>query len=245
MGDDNEVDNVEPRNTARSYMHSNMDGSPRMLYNLPQAKICHFYRDGDITQPASKLVINQRYYRNLDLVQNELTNRMNLPSGVRAIYTPTGRHKVHSIDDLQTEGKYVCSDHIVRPKGVDIARVGQVPLWHGAGRPKSWQRKYNEQLRDLPEDEYFRPRRKKAWDNDRQRLPPIHRSQDSQKRLTIFPSINPDDKQVVMVNRKSVQSFEDFMVDLGNLFNLSVRRVFTLDGRPVWSEFELILQERK
>lgn len=234
MADETEHGNGEAHNTARSghNMHSNMDGSPRMLYALSPVKVCHFYKDGDVTHPASKLVINQRYYRNLDLVQTELTNRMNLPSGVRAIYTPHGKHKVHSVEDLQTEGKYVCSSKVVKPVGVDINMVGLAPVWHDAGRPNSWQRKLNETLRDPPPEERFRPRRK-AWSDDRQKLPPISRSQDSHKKITVFPNVNPDDRQVIVLDRKSPQSFDDFLVDLGNLFHLTVRRIFTLEGRPV------------
>ena len=216
--------------TAPNYSHLN--GSPRMLQNLPQAKICHFYRDGDVTHPASKLVINQRYYRNLDLVQSELTNRMNLPAGVRAIYTPTGKHKIHSLEDLQSDGKYVCSSKEARAQGVDLNQVSEVRPWMGAGRPASWQRRFNEQLKELPQSEYFRPRMK-AWENDRRKLPPIYRSRDSQKKIMVFTNVNPDDRQTITISRRYVQSFEDFMVELGNLFHIPVRRIFTIDGRPV------------
>lgn len=67
-----------------------------------------------------------------------------LPSGVRAVFTPRGRHELHALSQFENGGHYICaaenpatSSHM-RP--LDLAHVlRDAPRWH-CGRPPSGRR---------------------------------------------------------------------------------------------------------
>jgi hypothetical protein len=94
----------------------------QMLYQPPDSRICYFYRDGNSNTGAVKVVVNQRLYPTVETLKEELTRRVEgLPFGVRGIYTPAGRDAIESIDQLQNEGRYVCSTVAGKARGVATA----------------------------------------------------------------------------------------------------------------------------
>ena len=68
-----------------------------------------FYRNGDINFGGTDVCISSQRYRSLDALMQDLNRKMNLPRGVRAIYTPGGATKISSMRDFQQGGCYVCS----------------------------------------------------------------------------------------------------------------------------------------
>lgn len=75
----------------------------------PTSTKVKFYRNGDINFGGTEVCISSQRYRSLEALVQDLNHRMNLPRGVRAIYTPGGVTKISSIHDFQQGGCYVCS----------------------------------------------------------------------------------------------------------------------------------------
>ena len=209
--------------------------APRLshLYQPPQTKICYFYKDDDVTCRRLKLAINKKYYNNVEILKGDLTKKVpGLPFGVRSIYTSHGRHSVGSVDDLEHDRHYVCSTY-KKAKGVDISRVQQSkPSWHG-GRVSSGRGAYSRSLREPPDIHSVEtPRRTKhAW------APP--RDTDSgpfpvrPKKITVIDQDRPTQRHIILLNRKTAQTFEQVLEDMSEMFQMPCKRLYTLDGRPV------------
>jgi len=203
------------------------------LYQPPRAKVCYFYKDNDQTFRGLKLTVNKKYYNNVEVLKRELTKKVpGLPFGVRSIYTPSGRHSVGSLDNLEHDGHYVCSTHTRKARGVDILRLHDVKPWHG-GRAPSGRRRYNATLREPADIQSLEsPRRlKAAW------VP--HRDSDSgpfpsrPKKVTLIDMERPTTRHVLLLNRKTAQSFEQILEDISQMFQMPCRKLYTIDGRPV------------
>ena len=82
---------------------------------------CYFYSDGNQYRQPHRVPIAWDRYRSLNSLLQDLTGKVtDLRYGVRAIFTPRGRHRISSLEQLKNEGDYVCSDNRTRAKGVDI-----------------------------------------------------------------------------------------------------------------------------
>lgn len=143
------------------------------------------------------------------------------------------------VDDLQDNGRYVCSTQRHHALGVDIGRVHSQKVWRG-GRPPSARKA---QLRYLSDSETSLP-------NDR--LPPIrprrvwNSSSDSggvssslyggirtPKKIRVIRNGDPSKTHVYLLNRSTRESFENVLQSIGEMFQMPARRLFTLQGRPV------------
>ena len=69
-----------------------------------KAKKVMFYKSGDTNFSGLRMAITKRNYRSFDSLLDDLNNKVWLPSGVRNIHTPGGKHGVVSVDDLE-DGK--------------------------------------------------------------------------------------------------------------------------------------------
>lgn len=193
------------------------------LYMQPNTKTCIFYKDGDPNFSGVKLAVNPRYYHNIDILQDELTSKIDkLSNGVRSIYTPAGRHVVSSIKDLENQGKYICSSSRRQAKGLNLNRVGLRP-WMG-GKPASGRRYHR-----WP-DPGQRPARK-AWIGPRDHDPYPYRN--APKKITVIKNAEPSERHVILLNRRTLQTFEQILDDLSEMFHMAVRRIFTAGGRAV------------
>lgn len=76
---------------------------------LPTSTKVKFYRNGDINFGGVEVCISNQRYRSLEALVQDLNERMNLPRGVRAIYTPRGVTRISSIRDFEQGSCYVCS----------------------------------------------------------------------------------------------------------------------------------------
>jgi retinitis pigmentosa 1 len=200
------------------------------LYGNSRTKMCYFYKDGDIHQKAFKMVINPRRYHDLDILKNELTEKVpDLPFGVRSIYTPHGRTVINSLDDLQDSGNYVCSTHRNKARGVDIARVSKRPTWH-RGRPGS-KHMLNRYFRHQ-EEQAKSPPRKKAWSQINKDNEHLYATR-APKKITVLKNGEPHIRHTILLNRKTSQSFEQVIEDMCQIFQMPIRKVYTVEGRPV------------
>ncbi|XP_072102328.1 doublecortin domain-containing protein 2B [Mobula birostris] len=76
---------------------------------VPQAKNVVVFKNGDPFFTGRKLVINQRQILTFETFLNEVTNNISAPVAVRNIYTPSGRHRVLALNQLQNGCYYVAA----------------------------------------------------------------------------------------------------------------------------------------
>lgn len=67
-----------------------------------------FVKNGDKFFEGVKVNITQRNMRSWENLLSELSRRIDLPAGVRHIYTPNSGHKVKSLSQLEHNNTYVC-----------------------------------------------------------------------------------------------------------------------------------------
>lgn len=94
--------------------------------------IATFVKNGDKFFEGVKLNITQRNMRNWDTLLAELSRKIELPAGVRHIYTPEGGHRVKSLSQLEHQKTYVCGSS--EPfKKMDYTKVRN-PDWRAASK---------------------------------------------------------------------------------------------------------------
>ena len=69
---------------------------PRRPYQQPNESqsgvaVAYFYREGDQRFAPQRVVVNRRRYTSVDALKNELSDKIQLPRGVRTIFTPRGK----------------------------------------------------------------------------------------------------------------------------------------------------------
>lgn len=82
---------------------------PYPLVDTTPAKTILVYRNGDQFYVGRKFVFSQRHVANFEVLLEQLTAQVDVPFGVRRLYTPTRGRSVHELDALQTGGKYVAA----------------------------------------------------------------------------------------------------------------------------------------
>lgn len=96
--------------------------------------IVSFVKNGDKFFEGVKLNITQRNMRNWETLLAELSRRIELPAGVRHIYTPEGGCRVKSLSQLEHCKTYVCASS--EPfKRMDYGNVRN-PDWKAASKVK-------------------------------------------------------------------------------------------------------------
>ncbi len=226
------------------------------------AKTCYFYSDGNQFRQPLRVPIAWDRYRNINSLLQDLTVKVtDLRYGVRAIFTPQGRHRISNLRQLKDEGDYVCSDSRVKAKGVDIYRIHVPSQWHG-GRPPSPTKRYNDLLRSAKQ----RSTRRRKERRQTRSLPTSNSSQDSggatafsnvvvsrpgrggpsftERRAEakrILVSLNGDSfrRHVVKIDRRTA-GFEQVMEDLASIFGRPLKKMFDAKGEPV-SAFHLFI----
>ena len=205
------------------------------LYSKPQTKVCYFYKDDDVNFGAIRMAINPRRYKSVETLKKELTPKVKgLPFGVRSIYTPGGHDQVGSIDSLQDNGHYVCSTHPSRAQGVDIARVHGRRVWR-TGRPPSGRKEHLAYLSEAEGEQRPPPAQaRRAWKAGSQfaSIPSMR----APKKIQVILNGDPQQKHILLLNRRTTQNFEQVLRDLGQMFQIRPNKLYTLEGRPVSSQ---------
>ena len=232
----------------------------QMLYPSPETRVCYFYRDGNSNSGAVKVVVNQRLYPTVDTLKEELTRRVDgLPFGVRGIYTPAGRDAIESIDQLHHEGRYVCSTVAGKARGVDILRADAHgnQVWVPAHRVSSGRRALNALLRGSGKTRIPGVwQTQQAWgpggaattdhaDLDREvkvsAATAIGASRRSApKKIVVIRFDEISQRQTLLLSRRTSQSFEQILVDLSAMFQTTIRNIYTIEGRQVFSSMSTI-----
>ncbi|XP_049758772.1 doublecortin domain-containing protein 2C [Elephas maximus indicus] len=121
------------------------------LTDTTPAKTILVYRNGDQYYVGKKFVFNRRRVASFEAFLNQLNEAIEVPFGVRRLYTPTHGHQVQELDSLQQGGKYVAAGrerfkkldycHIVPRKPSKIRKLKEIkPVVHcEINVPSRWQ----------------------------------------------------------------------------------------------------------
>ncbi|XP_069127319.1 uncharacterized protein [Argopecten irradians] len=200
-----------------------------------QAKICYFYKDDDYTFKSLKVAVSDRKYKRLDTLFSELSKRMpGLNYGVRSIFTPRGKDKVESFDQLTNDQKYICSTQRHTLKGLDIDRIDNREVWKST-RPPSGRRAYNRLVRDTRLRE---GKTRKTGKRDPQMAYAYYSSMP--KKVTIMKNGDPMNRHVMIFNRRTAQTFEQVLADIGGTVKYGTRKIYTIDGKEIRSLQQLM-----
>ena len=71
-------------------------------------KVVTFLKNGDPSYSKTLQLTSHRYQRFDDLLQ-DLDKALNLPYGVRRVFTPDHASRVESINNLEDQGVYICA----------------------------------------------------------------------------------------------------------------------------------------
>ncbi|KAM4627240.1 serine/threonine-protein kinase DCLK1-like isoform 2-T2 [Polymixia lowei] len=193
------------------------------LSSEKKAKKVRFYRNGDRYFKGIVYAISQERFRSLDALLADLTralsDNVNLPQGVRTIYSIDGTTKITNMDQLVEGESYVCGS--IEPyKSVDYTKNVN-PNWSVGARTAASVRSPS----SLGSAMAGSPETRESKDFIRPKLVTIIRS-----------GVKPRKAVRILLNKKTAHSFEQVMTDVTDAIKLDsgvVKRLYTLDGKPV------------
>ncbi|XP_076689975.2 doublecortin domain-containing protein 2C [Callospermophilus lateralis] len=192
---------------------------PYTLVDTTPAKTILVYRNGDQFYVGRKFVFSRRHVASFEVLLEQLTAQVDVPFGVRRLYTPTRGHSVHELDALQTGGKYVAAGrerfkkldyiHIVPRKPSKMRKLKEIkPVVHcDMNVPSRWQ-SYHRLSRNI-----------NVFTNGRIFIPPVK----------------------IIIPKFSLTDWNSVLATIGEkVFPWGgVRKLFTLDGRLLDSSQDL------
>ncbi|KAM4751057.1 serine/threonine-protein kinase DCLK2-like isoform 2-T2 [Anableps anableps] len=185
-----------------------------------KARKVRFYRNGDKYFKGLVYAVSNDRFRSLGALLMELTrslsDNVNLPQGVRLLYTVDGGRKITSLDELLEGESYVCASnepfrHVDYTKNVN-------PNW-SVGRKTGTSRSLtslNQLKSELQREskEFIKP-----------------------KLVTVIRSgVRPRKAVRILLNKKTAHSFEQVLTDITDAIKLdsgAVRRLYTLEGKQI------------
>ncbi|XP_067592817.1 serine/threonine-protein kinase DCLK2 isoform X14 [Pseudorca crassidens] len=189
------------------------------LSSEKKAKKARFYRNGDRYFKGLVFAISSDRFRSFDALLMELTrslsDNVNLPQGVRTIYTIDGSRKVTSLDELLEGESYVCASNEPFRK-VDYTKNIN-PNWSvnikgGTTRAVAAPSSVKSEVKESKD--FIKP-----------------------KLVTVIRSgVKPRKAVRILLNKKTAHSFEQVLTDITEAIKLDsgvVKRLCTLDGKQV------------
>ncbi|NWZ82353.1 DCLK2 kinase, partial [Poecile atricapillus] len=189
------------------------------LSSEKKARKARFYRNGDRYFKGLVYAISPDRFRSFDALLVELTrslsDNVNLPQGVRTIYTIDGSKKITSLDELVEGESYVCASNEPYRK-VDYTKNVN-PNWCVNIRTGS--------SRSLTSLTSTRSEVKESKDFIKPKLVTVIRS-----------GVKPRKAVRILLNKKTAHSFDQVLNDITEAIKLDsgvVKRLCTLDGKQV------------
>ncbi|XP_054829748.1 serine/threonine-protein kinase DCLK1 isoform X1 [Eublepharis macularius] len=240
FGRDMELEHFDERDKAQRYSRgSRVNGLPspthsahcsfyrtRTLQTLSsekKAKKVRFYRNGDRYFKGIVYAISPDRFRSFEALLADLTrtlsDNVNLPQGVRTIYTIDGTKKITTLDQLVEGESYVCGS--IEPfKKLEYTKNVN-PNWSVNVKTTSASRTVPSlsTAKGGPSDT------KENKDFIRPKLVTIIRS-----------GVKPRKAVRILLNKKTAHSFEQVLTDITDAIKLDsgvVKRLYTLDGKQV------------
>uniref|UniRef100_A0A3Q3A891 Doublecortin-like kinase 1a n=1 Tax=Kryptolebias marmoratus TaxID=37003 RepID=A0A3Q3A891_KRYMA len=193
----------------------------KTLTTEKRAKKVRFYRNGDRYFNGIVYAISADRFRTFDALLADLTrslsDNVNLPQGVRTIYTLDGAKKITCTDQLMEGESYVCSsieafkklDYTknVNPNwSVNVKASSRSPLTMGSAKPGGLEGRENKN--------FIRP-----------------------KLVTVVRSgVKPRKAVRILLNKKTAHSYEQVLTDITDAIKLDsgvVKKIYTLEGKLV------------
>nr|XP_028598706.1 LOW QUALITY PROTEIN: serine/threonine-protein kinase DCLK2 [Podarcis muralis] len=189
------------------------------LSSEKKAKKARFYRNGDKYFKGLVYPISSDRFRSFDALLAELTrslsDNVNLPQGVRTIYTIDGSRKLSNLDELVDGESYVCASNEPFRK-VDYTKNVN-PNWSVNIKSVS--------SRSLTSLTSARSELKESKDFIKPKLVTVIRS-----------GVKPRKAVRILLNKKTAHSFDQVLTDITEAIKLDsgvVKRICTLDGKQV------------
>ncbi|KAJ8412435.1 hypothetical protein AAFF_G00127710 [Aldrovandia affinis] len=192
------------------------------LTNEKKAKKVRFYRNGDRYFKGIVYAVATDRFRTFDALLADLTrslsDHINLPQGVRFIFSIDGDRKITSMDELEEGESYVCASENYFKK-VDYTKNVN-PNWSLNVKASASQKnlqslasgKGSNEARESKE--FVRP-----------------------KLVTVMRSgVKPRKAVRVLLNKKTAHSFDQVLTDITEAIKLEsgvVKKIYTLDGKQV------------
>ncbi|KAM4585494.1 serine/threonine-protein kinase DCLK2 isoform 3-T3 [Odontesthes bonariensis] len=187
------------------------------LTSEKKARKVRFYRNGDKYFKGLVYAVSADRFRSLDALLMELTrslsDNVNLPQGVRTLYTLDGGRKIGSLDELVEGESYVCASN--EPlRRVDYSKNVN-PNW-SVGSKTGTSRSLTSliPLKSELQRDFIKP-----------------------KLVTVIRSgMKPRKAVRILLNKKTAHSFEQVLTDITDAIKLdsgAVRRLYTLEGKQI------------
>ncbi|XP_061107918.1 serine/threonine-protein kinase DCLK2-like [Conger conger] len=207
------------------------------LSSEKRAKKVRFYRNGDKYFKGLVYAVSNDRFRSFDALLMELTrslsDNMNLPQGVRSIYSLDGTNKILSLEDLVEGESYVCASNEpfrkvdytknVNPNWGVNARVAAAAA-AGASGALGAPGALGGAVRSLS-SQSLRGELRESKDYIKPKLVTVIRS-----------GVKPRKAVRILLNKKTAHCFEQVLTDITDAIKLdsgAVKRLYTLDGKQI------------
>ncbi|KAG8123009.1 hypothetical protein E2320_018439 [Naja naja] len=190
---------------------------------VPPAKKITFYKSGDPQFAGIKMAINQRSFKSFNALMDDLSHRIPLPFGVRAITTPRGIHFISTLDQLEDGECYLCSDKkYVTPLNAGVAnrKLGPQKVRQPANVLKRV-------VQDIKQEDYSM-----AFTQQSPKIP---------KKITLIKNGDITTQLPIILNRRNAQSFKILLDEISEIMQFTVRKLYTIDGKRIDSMQGLLL----
>ncbi|XP_071375814.1 serine/threonine-protein kinase DCLK2 [Centroberyx affinis] len=190
------------------------------LTSEKKARKVRFYRNGDKYFKGLVYAVSNDRFRSLDALLMELTrslsDNVNLPQGVRTLYTVEGGKRITSLDELVEGESYVCASNEPFRRVDYIKNVN--PNWSvgsktGTSRSLSSLSTLKSELQRESKD-FIKP-----------------------KLVTVIRSgVKPRKAVRILLNKKTAHSFDQVLTDITDAIKLdsgAVKRLYTLEGKQI------------
>ncbi|KAJ8337931.1 hypothetical protein SKAU_G00368970 [Synaphobranchus kaupii] len=192
------------------------------LTNEKKAKKVRFYRNGDRYFKGIVYAVAADRFRTFDALLADLTrslsDHINLPQGVRFIFTIDGTRKITCMQELEEGESYVCASENFYKK-VDYTKNVN-PNWSVNVKASANQKGLQSLASGKGAGEA-----KESKDFVRPKLVTVMRSGSKPRKVVR-----------VLLNKKTAHSFEQVLTDITEAIKLesgAVKKIYTLDGKQV------------
>ena len=172
-----------------------------------------FYRNGDKHFKGVEMVVTRQRYRSFDTIVEDLSKVIPLPYGVRTVFSPAGS-TITNINQLEDGRHYICSSGDQLIKNVNYGQKQKdKSRSHDAESSPSEASSLSSSSRDS-----------KFGAGNGNPKPRV---------ITVMSEYDKSKKCKVLLNRKTVKSFEDVLKDISDVLKYPVRELYTLQGEKV------------
>ncbi len=205
-----------------------------LVPKIPVKKV-YFLKDGDSKSKPVHMAIKPKDYRSgIEKLEDDLTEKCQLPAAARSIYTSHGRHAVRSLEDFQDGGYYVVSTKR-KARGVDLQEVNQAQSnkWIVTGR-SSEASAFGFYPPPEPRNAWASPTSTR-YSSDRESgySSSTRDSKGRPKKVYLFRNGNSKICHTMLLNSRTAMNFEQVKQDMNDMFGMNIVKIFTPDGEIV------------